>query len=51
MKKKATLETQSLRPLLAGGRCSQEGLCYKNLNWDSKIVFTVGRWSLFGDGR
>jgi hypothetical protein len=28
------------------GRCSELGLCYKNLNWDSKMVVAVGRWSL-----
>ncbi len=45
------LGTQNLWQLLTGGSCSEVGLCYKNLNWDSKIVVAVGRWSLFRGGR
>jgi hypothetical protein len=37
--------------VLTGGRCSKVGLCYKDLNRDSKMVVSVGRWSLFGGGR
>ncbi len=39
---KTTLETQSLWPLLTNGRCSEVALCYKNLNWDLKLVFKIG---------
>jgi hypothetical protein len=27
-------------------RCSEVGLCYKNSNWDSKMVVAEGKWSL-----
>ncbi len=45
-----TLGTPKLWPLLTGDRCSEVGLCYKNLNWGSKMVVVVGRWLLFGGG-
>ncbi len=44
------LGTPNLWPLLTGGCCSEVDLCYKYLNWDPKMVVTVGRWSLIGDG-
>ncbi len=34
-------------PLLTGGRCSKGALCYKDLNWDSKMVAAVAKLSLF----
>ncbi len=46
-----TFGTPNLWPLFTGGRCSVVGLCYKDSNWDSKVVVAVGRWSLFGSGR
>jgi len=33
--------------VLTGGCCKEVGLCYKNWNWDSKIVVAMDRWSLF----
>jgi hypothetical protein len=45
-----TLATQYLWPLLTGGRCSEVSSCYKDLNWDSKIVVAVVRWLLFECG-
>jgi hypothetical protein len=30
------------------GRCTEVPLCYKNSNWESKMVVFEGRWSLFG---
>jgi hypothetical protein len=41
---------KNLRPLLTGGHCSEVVLCYKDLNWNAKMVVAVGRWSLFGGG-
>ncbi len=32
-------------PLVNGGRWSQVSLCYTDLNWDSKMVVALGRWS------
>ncbi len=45
-----TLGTQNLWPLLTGGRYSELVLCYKNWNWDPKIVVIVDKWSLSGGG-
>jgi hypothetical protein len=44
----ATFGILNLWPLLTGGRCSEVGLCYYDLNWDSKMAVAVGRWSLTG---
>jgi len=37
--------------LLTGGCCSEVALCYETLNWDSKMVVVIDRWSLFRGGR
>jgi hypothetical protein len=37
--------------VLTGGCCKEVGLCYKNWNWDSKIVVAMDRWSLWTGGR
>ncbi len=42
-----TLETQNLWPLLTGGRCSEVALCYKNWNWDPKIVVANSGLTVF----
>jgi hypothetical protein len=39
-----------IAPLLTGS-CSEVGICYKDLNWDYKIIVAVGCWSLFKVGR
>jgi hypothetical protein len=44
------LGTPNLQSLLSGGRCSEEGLFHKDLNWESKKVVAVGKWSLIGSG-
>ncbi len=46
-----TLGTQNLWLLLRGGRCSEVGFCYEDLNWNTKMVVVVGMWSLFGGNR
>ncbi len=38
-----SLKTQNSWPLLTDGRCSEAGLCYTNLNWNSKILVAVSR--------
>ncbi len=43
--------TSNLWPLFTGGRCSEVGLFYKDLSWDSKMVVAVCTWSLSGGGR
>ncbi len=45
------LGTHYLGQLLTAGCCSEVTLCYKDLNWDTKMMVILGRWSLFGGGR
>ncbi len=33
--------------VVAGGRCSEVGLCYEDSNWECKMMVFIGRWSLF----
>ncbi len=47
----ATLRTPNKWPLLTSGRCLDVGLCYKDLNMNSKMVVDVGKCSLIGGGR
>jgi len=46
-----TLGTPTLWPLLTDDRFSDAGLCYKDSNWDSKLMVAIDRWSVFGGGR
>jgi hypothetical protein len=43
-----TIDTQNFCPLLTCGHCSEVGSCYTDINWYSKMVVDVDRWSLFG---